>query len=247
MKIAVMADGEVGRAIVRLLAERHPQDICAVVVTDSGSVADDIAATAADADLPALRWRERSRLTDFQPDVLLLAWWPYILKGDDLSLAPIALNTHPSLLPHCRGKDPNFWTLAEGRPFGVTIHHVEAAVDAGPIAFQKELPFDWEATGASLYAASQKAMIELVGESFPAIRAGAIPRHPQAAGEGSFHLRAELDPASRIDLDAPTTARHLLNILRARTFPPHRACRFEDGGAHYEVRVEIRRLCGDDS
>ncbi len=52
----------------------------------------------------------------------------------------------------------------------------------------------------------------------------------------------ELQPASRIDLDRQSSARQLLNLLRARTFPGYPACHFEDKGEMYEVRVDIRRL-----
>lgn len=242
MKIAIMADGTVGRAIAAFLLARHARDLCAVVVDDTGDFADEIAAVCAQARVPALRWSARAALADFKPQILLLAWWPHLLKGADLALAPIILNTHPSLLPHCRGKDPNFWALAEARPFGVTIHHVEAGIDSGPIAFQQDIPVDWEATGASLYAAAERAMVELVMSSYPAIAAGAIPRIAQDGAAGSFHRRSELEPASQIDLDAPTNARRLLNRLRARTFAPHPACRFVEDGETYEVRVHIQRV-----
>lgn len=242
MTIAIMADGPVGRDIVAFVLSHHARDLSAVVVNDAGVHADEITALCARDNVTTLRWSERRTLLDRKPDVLLLAWWPYILNGEDLVLAPVILNTHPSLLPYCRGKDPNFWALAEASPFGVTIHHVVAEIDAGPIAFQKEIAIGWEDTGASLYRAAERAIVELVAESWPAIRDGKIPRIAQDRASGSFHKRAELEPASRIDLDAPTTGRSLLNLLRARTFTPHPACRFEDQGETYEVRVEIKRV-----
>lgn len=242
MAVAIMADGPVGRDIVAFVLSRHAHDLSAVVVTDAGVHAEEIAALCANGSVATLRWSERRALIDRKPDVLLLGWWPYLLKGADLDLAPVILNTHPSLLPYCRGKDPNFWALAEGSPFGVTIHHVEAEIDAGPIAFQKEIKIGWEDTGASLYHAAERAVVELVAQSWPAIREGDIPRTAQDLASGSFHKRAELEPASCIDLDAPTTGRMLLNRLRARTFAPYPACRFEDQGVAYEARVEIKRI-----
>lgn len=247
MAVAIMADGPVGRDIVAFVLSRDAHDLSAVVVTDAGLHAEEIAALCARKNVPTLRWSERRALLDHGLDVLLLGWWPYLLKDDDLNLAPVILNTHPSLLPYCRGKDPNFWSLAEGAPFGVTIHHVVAEIDAGPIAFQKEIKVGWEDTGASLYRAAERAMVELVAESWPAIRDAEIPRITQDLASGSFHKRAELEPASCVDLDAPTTGRSLLNRLRARTFAPYPACWFEDQGVAYEVRVEIKRLSqGDD-
>jgi methionyl-tRNA formyltransferase len=164
------------------------------------------------------------------------------LRREFLNLGQrITLNLHPSLLPHCRGKDPNFWTIVEGRPFGVSIHHVVAEIDAGDIAFQREISHDWEDTGKTLYRKAEHTIVELFADAYPRIVNFDVPRHPQATASGSFHMRKELDPRSLIDLDRQYTAREILNLLRARTFEPHPACRFVDGGETYEVRVSIRR------
>ncbi len=45
-----------------------------------------------------------------------------------------------------------------------------------------------------------------------------------------------------IDLDKSYKARDLLNIIRARTFYPHPAAYFVDGGEKYEVRIDIKRV-----
>jgi methionyl-tRNA formyltransferase len=42
-----------------------------------------------------------------------------------------------------------------------------------------------------------------------------------------------------IDLDDTYTARHLLNILRARTFPPYAAAYFWQDGKKVFVRVQL--------
>jgi methionyl-tRNA formyltransferase len=154
------------------------------------------------------------------------------------------LNFHNSLLPHNRGKHPNFWSLVEGRPYGVTLQFADIGVDTGAIAFQAEVPATWADTGGSLYTRGQAAIVQLFRDSWPRIREGDIPRVCQDPHGGSFHRARELEAASRIDLDAPTTARQLLNVLRARTFPPHPAARFEDNGIAYEVRVDIHQVEG---
>ncbi len=249
MRIVVMADDTVGRAVVDFLTRHHPKDLSAVMVTDPvgrSASADEIRAQAAP-HVPVVAWSEREQIRMINPDVILLAWWPKILKSSDLALAPLTLNLHPSLLPHCRGSDPNFWAIVERRPFGVTIHHVEAAIDAGPIAFQRQIATDWTSTGQSLYDLAQAEIIRLFVDSYPAIAAGDIPRITQNIEAGSFHRRAELEPASILDLDAPTTAREVLDRIRARTFPPHRACRFFENDEYFEVTVSIRRLPRDEA
>lgn len=242
-RIGVFAAGEIGKFVVRRLVEHEPDSLRALVF-DVGDFLDDLC------DLPAVcdarRWKQDDEEVTFDwlasrnLDLIFLAWWPYLIRGRILSAAPVILNTHPSLLPYCRGKDPNFWAIVECAPFGVTLHHVNHRIDAGEIAFQREISVSWLDTGKSLYQRALVEMKKLIEEALPTIVNGAIPSTAQGAG-GSLHYRRELEPASVIDLDEPTTARALLNLLRARTFEPHPACRFFDSGDTYEVRVNIRR------
>jgi methionyl-tRNA formyltransferase len=176
-------------------------------------------------------------------DVALLAWWPHIVRRELLALPRVGfLNCHPSLLPHNRGKHYNFWALVEQAPFGVTIHWVTEDVDAGDIAFQAPITTSWEDTGETLYRRARTATVELFAASYDRIRRGDIPRIPQDLARGSFHKSAEIDGASRIDLDRDVRARDLLNLLRARTFVGHPASWFVEDGERYEVRVEIRKV-----
>ncbi len=171
-----------------------------------------------------------------------LVWWPWILPPQLVRLPKYGfINTHPSLLPHNRGKHYNFWALVEQAPFGVSLHFVADGIDCGDIVAQKTIPYGWEDNGATLYNAAVQAMVELFKDTYPRIRQGDITRTPQDLTKGSFHYSSEIDSASKIDLDATYTARELLNLLRARTFPGHPACWFEDAGQIFEVRVEIRR------
>jgi methionyl-tRNA formyltransferase len=82
-------------------------------------------------------------------------------------------------------------------------------------------------------------MVRLFQDTYPTLRNLEFARHPQPPRDGSFHRASELEAASRLGLDDTYTARALLNLLRARTFPPHPACWFTDGGRTYEVRVAI--------
>jgi methionyl-tRNA formyltransferase len=243
-RIGIFADSKVGYSMVGKLVAYAPETVVALMI-DSETVPEGL-------DIPegceTRRWGDQDEgeradwLLSKQLDVIILAWWPYLLKGAILDAAPAILNTHPSLLPYCRGKDPNFWAIVEGAPYGVTLHHVNAAIDAGDIAFQKEIPVSWSDTGETLYQKALTGMVALFEQALPTIVHETIPRIPQS-DVGSLHYRSQLEPASVIDLDVPTTARDVLNRLRARTFPPHPACRFSDGNDDvYEVRVIINKL-----
>jgi methionyl-tRNA formyltransferase len=82
-------------------------------------------------------------------------------------------------------------------------------------------------------------MVQLFQETYPKLRNLEFPRRPQPTSGYESHRAGELDAASRINLEDTYTARALLNLLRARTFPPHPGAWFTDEGETYEVRVEI--------
>jgi methionyl-tRNA formyltransferase len=244
-RIVLFADGEVGQQIFGAAIDHDPNLICGIVslpgnenllrmahdrsVAHIAYEANDLSSTAAA--IRALRG-----------NIFLLAWWPLILKRDFLALGQdVTLNLHPSLLPYARGKDPNFWTIVEESPFGVSIHHVTPDIDAGDVAFQREIPCTWEDTGETLYRKAERTMVDLFRDSCSRIAKLDIPKQPQDLASGTFHRRNELDPRTLIDLEQRYTARELLNLLRGRTFEPHPACQFNDGGETYEVRVSIRR------
>jgi len=180
-------------------------------------------------------------------DLIILAWWPYIIKEKLLSLPRMGcLNFHPSYLPYNRGKHYNFWAIVEEVPFGVSLNSADKGIDTGDIAYQSLIETSWEDTGESLYIKAQEEIVRLFKEKFPDIKTGRIPRVPQDLSKGSFHNSNELEESSRIDLDKGYKARTLLNLLRARTFPPHPGAWFIDKGQKFQARLEIKRVDGPD-
>jgi methionyl-tRNA formyltransferase len=251
LRVGLFAAREVGRLVAGVFAGHGVAPVCVgldegdeapvreAIVARSGVASPEAVFRSDELATPA----GRERLSALRPDLVLLAWWPRIVKPPLLELPRLGfLNLHPSLLPENRGKDYNFWNLVEGAPYGVTIHWVDAGVDSGDIAFQAPLETSWEDTGETLYHRAQDALVALLDRHLDAIVQGAIPRRPQGVPRGPTHRRSELDRASRIRLDEPCTPRSLLNLLRARTFPPHPGVRFEDGGRTWEARIQIRRV-----
>ncbi len=235
MKLLLAADGYVGLEITRWLIEHHRDDIALVVTVDKNEIGR--LAVGAGVDW-AIVMSTRQMAIAF--DLGIMAWWPYIIHEPLLSFPKHGwINTHPSLLPHGRGKHPYFWALVEEAPFGVTLHKVAKEVDAGDIVVQEEISYDWTDTGETLYAKAQEAMIELFKSRYPFIRE--LPFPAWAQEPSPLNLAKHLDGASYIDLDEEYSARDLLNLLRARTFPEGPACWFEDNGAKYDVRIQITR------
>ncbi|HET6765075.1 MAG TPA: formyltransferase family protein [Longimicrobiaceae bacterium] len=254
LRVALFAAGPVGLEVARFLGEAG--DPPALLVLDEGDPGEMREAIAAAAGLPASRVLTSAeaeteegvaRMRAAVPDLGVLAWWPRLVREPVLSLPRLGLlNFHPSLLPYNRGKHYNFWALVEGAPFGVTLHWVDAGVDTGPIAFQAPLAVTWHDTGETLYHRAREAIVRLFRDSWPRIRAGDIPRLPQDPAVATSHRAAELEPASRVDLDGTYRGRELLNLLRARTFPPHPGAWFQDDdGVRWQVRVQIERVSPD--
>lgn len=76
------------------------------------------------------------------PDLIVSFHFDQIFSAATLERAPLGgLNVHPSLLPRHRGPTPTLHALADGDgAFGVTVHRLAAAIDAGAILVQEAVP-----------------------------------------------------------------------------------------------------------
>ncbi|MBE7247751.1 MAG: formyl transferase [Actinomycetospora chiangmaiensis] len=112
------------------------------------------------------------------PDLILTYHFDQILKPETIALARLGgINGHPGLLPRHRGPVPTIHALADGPgSFGMTLHRLAAAIDAGAILAQETvpLPAGTTATRASvaLHAHGRGMLDRLLDD---VARAGAIP------------------------------------------------------------------------
>ena len=236
MKLLLMAHDYVGVKITKWLIENYKDDLGLVCVKKPNLISDAC-------DSAGIPWTDATTAEKF--DLGILAWWPDIVGDDILNCANHFVNTHPSLLPYCRGKHYNFWTIVEESPFGVTLHKVTHEIDSGPIIAQKKLEYGWEDNGETLFHKAQEAMVDLFSETYPTLRTLSFPMISQRESLASYHRAREINKASRILLNGNYTGREILNLLRARTFTGHPACYFNEDGVKYEVRIDIRREKAD--
>ncbi|MEM9172897.1 MAG: phosphoribosylglycinamide formyltransferase [Pseudomonadota bacterium] len=91
-------------------------------------------------------------LTALQPDIVVLAGFMRILRGEIVArYAGRLLNIHPALLPKYKGLDTHARCLANGDPVhGSTVHFVTAELDDGPGIIQAQLEVAPEDDVASL-------------------------------------------------------------------------------------------------
>ena len=79
-------------------------------------------------------------LKDVNPDILLSAAYPFLLKPEHLRIAEYNINIHPTLLPKYRGPATAWHIIANGETeTGVTVHAIDEGMDTGPIAVQEKV------------------------------------------------------------------------------------------------------------
>jgi methionyl-tRNA formyltransferase len=246
--LIVCANGSLGLRLVRWLRERGEELRGLVlhrpetalrgdeIIEAAGLSAADILAPASFETPEVLAW-----WTERAPELAVSLWSSHIFTRELIRLPPRGiLNLHNSLLPHARGSGANVWTILDRLPGGVSLHYVTEDVDRGPIIAQRAVPVSSLDTGRTYFERQEEAMVSLFQEHWPRLRAGPVRALAQA-GKGSFHAHGSQHRRRRIDLDRPTTAREVLDQLRAFTFPPFEGAWFEDQhGARVVVEISLK-------
>ena len=175
-----------------------------------------------------------------RPDIGLSILFDYILRGEFLDLFPAGVvNLHPAYLPYNRGQYPNVWSIVEGTPAGVTLHYIDAGVDTGDIIARRQVSSEPVDTGETLYRKLERACVELFKETWPLIRSGQAPRIPQDKQKGTYHRTQDVERIDHIDLNHTYTARELIDVIRARTFPPYPGAYFTQKGRKVYLRIRL--------
>jgi methionyl-tRNA formyltransferase len=181
------------------------------------------------------------QVRNLQPDIAVSVLFAYVLSPDFIGLFPRGcINLHPALLPHNRGRFPNIWSIVTKTPAGVTLHYIDQGIDTGDVIAQREVEVKITDTGASLYRRLEAEGLELFKATWPSIRAGTCSRNPQPAEAGSYHRARDVETIDEIDLQKSYHAEDLLNVIRARTFPPFRGAYFMHQGRRIYLRIELK-------
>lgn len=246
MRVACFANNWLGWQALQWLT-RQGEEVVAVVVhpAERAKCADEIRAVAADAGAVVIDGSELrdpqvvERIRSLKAEIGVSVMFGYILREAVLEVFPRGcINLHPALLPFNRGANPNVWSIVDKTPAGVTIHYVDKSVDTGDVIAQEEVPVSVTDTGASLYEKLEGAGLKLFQETWPSLRSGTAQRKPQT-GAGTFHRVSDVDGLDEIFLERSYRAEDLLNVIRARTFPPHMGAYFRHNGRKVFVRVEL--------
>ena len=93
--------------------------------------------------------------------------------------------------------------------------------------------------GKALYLKLEDACIELFKNTWPRICEGHFSKISQRLDVGTYHRTKDVKQIDRIDLDATYTAQNLIDLVRARTFPPYRGAYIETNGRKIFLRLEL--------
>jgi len=177
-----------------------------------------------------------------QPDLGISAFFGCILKPEMINVFPKGcINLHSAFLPYNGGWHTNVWPIIDGTPAGVTVHYIDPGVDTGDIIAQRRIPVEPTDTGGSLHEKITRDQVELFKEIWPLLREGRNSRTPQDLSKATLHRKAEVAEISRIYLDRTYQASDLINLLRARTYPPYPSAYYTDDKKNTYVRIELLR------
>lgn len=122
-----------------------------------------------------------SALQAAQPEAIVVVAYGQLLPKSILTLPPYGcLNLHASLLPKFRGAAPIPWALIRGETVtGVTIMHMEARMDAGPILMQQSEPIGPRDTAGTLGERLAVLGAELLCRTLDQVDRGTVQSIPQ--------------------------------------------------------------------
>jgi methionyl-tRNA formyltransferase len=177
-----------------------------------------------------------------QPKLIISVGFDYLVPPEILDVPERgAINLHPSLLPHNRGKSPNVWPIVEETPAGVTLHYMDEEFDTGEIIAQREVEFDFSDTGKDLHTRLENEQYDLFTDVWPKIEQNDINPSKQETDKGRYHSKEDFIELCEFDPEEKLEAKELLNRLRALTFPPFDNAHIEIDGETYYIDVDIRR------
>jgi methionyl-tRNA formyltransferase len=247
MRVLFLGNNWLGWQVLRWLKEQGEQIVGLAVHPDAkAKYRDELVAAAGlppAAVLPAEALgeaRAAAAIEALRPDIGVSVMLDYLVPAALLAKFPRGvINLHPSLLPYNRGQYPNVWSIVERTPAGASLHYMNDGVDAGDLIAQREVRVEPVDTGETLYRKLEQAGLALFQQAWPAVMAGRAPRMPQRHETATTHRRRDVERIDEIDLERTYRAKDLIDILRARTFPPHTGAYFIDGGRKVYLRLQL--------
>ncbi len=135
-------------------------------------------------------------LQRYNPDLVISFGYRHIISKEVLESYPHQMiNLHIAYLPWNRGSKPNFWSIWDGTPNGVTVHLIDEGMDTGDILYQEQMTFDDTITLQQSYDSLQTAIQALFRTHWQEIRQGCATATAQG-GQGTVHYERDFTALS---------------------------------------------------
>jgi methionyl-tRNA formyltransferase len=155
-----------------------------------------------------------AHLSEFAPDVIVVAAYGQILKKDVLDLPPHAcLNLHASLLPRHRGSAPVAAAILAGDgETGVSLMRMDEGMDTGPLLGQVVVPLTGQERRGELTALLAEVGAGLLQRLLPAWLSGQITPQPQDESRATYNRLLRRDDG---EIEWSQPARQIERMMRA--------------------------------
>lgn len=170
-------------------------------------------------------------IADTSPQHIFVLGWSQLLRRELLLLPDgYVVGSHPSNLPHGRGRAPIAWTILEDlRETAVTLFQMDEGVDTGGILVQERVEVPDGAHAGELYELVSSALGIGFSRLYAQLRSGEGLRPRPQEGPGTYrHGRRDEDGF----LDFRGDAQFLDRLIRASSAPYPGAYGFIEGQKH---------------
>lgn len=178
-----------------------------------------IAVITADTDVDAMRRSSDRAVRTFDESsgtVAVCSGFNRLLPPSVLGRKIVFINVHYALLPKYRGHHAAMWAILNGETtHGMTIHLMDARMDAGPVLLQR--PFTCEGMNSrEMIETCNQLAEEWLGRTVIDFLNGRIVPQPQDESMATWCPRRNLDDCV-VDFESGTD--HLLRLFRALVRP----------------------------
>ncbi len=212
-----------------------------VVIFDSGSPLSRIARALLEEIYPVLTVADANTgVADYEPTHGICAGFREIIAPEVIALFPFGiLNIHTSLLPIGRGAYPNVWAIINGSAAGVTAHLIDSGIDTGPIIAQRSVVVRDHDTAKTLHERLNGVAESLMRDVIPGWLRGEYKAVAQGGTLSPTKRKEDLETL-QILADRRYFGTEIVDLLRARTFPPYPGIRYlAPDGKKYRLRIEM--------
>lgn len=167
--------------------------------------------------------KDYQEILDLNPDIIITCAYGQIIPKEVLDYPKYGcINVHASLLPKLRGGAPIHKSILDGYDkTGITIMHMDIAMDSGDIISQRETKILDTDTMETLHDRLQIIGKELLLDTLPSIFDGSAERIKQDEKEVTFAYNIKREEEY---LDFSKTSRELFNQIRGLNPFPGSSC-----------------------